>query len=198
MKAAEAEKPGHEHQDRTVKIIVNTRPHQWAEKTISYEEVVELAYPGQPVGEGEEVTIELSNGAVVSGTQYIQRALAQHGEAVLVHPLAGPVDAFRTQRIANDKQRAILKAKFRECVWPGCSVPFDDCQIHHIEAWNHGGHTNLQNLVPLCAYHNGLNQDDPLGPAHRGRITLIDGHLAWLSPKTGRPLFLKHNLRPPP
>lgn len=149
-------------------------------------------------GEGEEVTIELSNGAVVSGAQYIQRALAQHGEAVLVHPLAGPVDAFRTQRIANDKQRAILKAKFRECVWPGCSVPFDDCQIHHIEAWNHGGYTNLQNLVPLCAYHNGLNQDDPLGPAHRGRITLIDGHLAWLSPKTGRPMFLKHNLRPPP
>ena len=62
MKAAEAEKPGHEHQDRTVKIIVNTRPHQWAEKTISYEEVVELAYPGQPVGEGEEVTVSFTRG----------------------------------------------------------------------------------------------------------------------------------------
>ncbi|MBB2892181.1 multiubiquitin domain-containing protein [Flexivirga oryzae] len=62
MEAPEAEKPGHEHQDRTVKIIVNTRPHEWAEKTISYEEVVELAYPGQPVGEGEEVTVSFTRG----------------------------------------------------------------------------------------------------------------------------------------
>lgn len=62
MTAPEADKPGHEHQDRTVKIIVNTRPHQWAEKTISYDEVVNLAYPGQPVGEGEEVTVSYTRG----------------------------------------------------------------------------------------------------------------------------------------
>jgi hypothetical protein len=53
---------GHEHEDRTVQIVVNTRPHSWAEKTISYEEVVELAYPSQPIGDGEEVTVRFTRG----------------------------------------------------------------------------------------------------------------------------------------
>ncbi|MBJ8348663.1 multiubiquitin domain-containing protein [Antrihabitans sp. YC2-6] len=53
---------GHEHHDRTVTIVVNTRPHEWAERTISYEEVVELTYPGHPVGDGEEVTVRFTRG----------------------------------------------------------------------------------------------------------------------------------------
>jgi len=53
---------GHEHQDRTVQILVNTRPHDWGEKTISYEELVELAYPGQQIGDGDEVTVRFSRG----------------------------------------------------------------------------------------------------------------------------------------
>lgn len=47
----------------TVTVIVNTRPHPWSEKTISYEQVVELAYPGQPVNPAEEeVTVRYSRG----------------------------------------------------------------------------------------------------------------------------------------
>jgi hypothetical protein len=53
---------GHEHENRIVRIIVNTRPHEWAQKTISYEDVVELAYPGQPIGDGEEVTVRFTRG----------------------------------------------------------------------------------------------------------------------------------------
>ena len=33
---------------QTVTIIVNTRAHPWTEKKISFEQVVELAFPGQP------------------------------------------------------------------------------------------------------------------------------------------------------
>jgi hypothetical protein len=33
---------------QTVTIIVNTKPHRWSEKRISFEQVVELAFPGQP------------------------------------------------------------------------------------------------------------------------------------------------------
>lgn len=29
-------------------IVVNTRQHEWADKKISFEQVVELAFPGQP------------------------------------------------------------------------------------------------------------------------------------------------------
>lgn len=33
---------------RGVTIIVNTRPHPWDEEKITFEQVVELAFPGQP------------------------------------------------------------------------------------------------------------------------------------------------------
>lgn len=38
--------PGGGHQD-LVTIVINTRSYQWAEKKISYEQLVSLAYPGQ-------------------------------------------------------------------------------------------------------------------------------------------------------
>ncbi|MCU1412981.1 MAG: hypothetical protein JWN80_321 [Microbacteriaceae bacterium] len=33
---------------RIVTIVVNTRSHEWPEKTITFEQIVELAAPGQP------------------------------------------------------------------------------------------------------------------------------------------------------
>lgn len=33
---------------QTVKIVVNTRQVPWTEKKITFEQVVELAFPGQP------------------------------------------------------------------------------------------------------------------------------------------------------
>ena len=53
---------GHEHEDRTVTIVINTRAHRWAEKTISFEELIDIVYPGQPVGEGDDVTVKFSRG----------------------------------------------------------------------------------------------------------------------------------------
>ncbi|WP_327723694.1 multiubiquitin domain-containing protein [Streptomyces europaeiscabiei] len=50
------------HGPRPVTIIVNTRSHPWAAKDISFEQVVELAYPGQP-GTGEDTfTVRYSRG----------------------------------------------------------------------------------------------------------------------------------------
>ena len=33
---------------KTVTIIVNTKPREWTHKDITFEQVVELAFPGQP------------------------------------------------------------------------------------------------------------------------------------------------------
>jgi hypothetical protein len=63
MTASEIETTlGHEYEAHTVTIVVNTRPHEWAAKSISYQEVVEFADPGQPVGDGEEVTVRFTRG----------------------------------------------------------------------------------------------------------------------------------------
>jgi hypothetical protein len=58
-----------EHTDRRqVTIIVNTRRFEWSSRQISYEEVYELAFPNQPLGDGDTATIEYSRGAHGHGT----------------------------------------------------------------------------------------------------------------------------------
>lgn len=47
--------------DETVTIIVNTIPRDWTEKKITFEQVVDLAYPGQPYNP-EGTTVEYSRG----------------------------------------------------------------------------------------------------------------------------------------
>lgn len=65
---SETDDNGHDHGDgddhgKSVTLIVNTRPTPWTERTISYEQVVDLAYPGQPVNPAEEeVTVRYSRG----------------------------------------------------------------------------------------------------------------------------------------
>jgi hypothetical protein len=46
---------------KTTTIIVNTKPHDWSENEISFEQVVELAFPGQPY-DPEGTTVEYSRG----------------------------------------------------------------------------------------------------------------------------------------
>jgi hypothetical protein len=46
---------------KTVTIIVNTKPHEWSEKDITFEQVVELASPGQPY-DPAGTTVEYSRG----------------------------------------------------------------------------------------------------------------------------------------
>ncbi|MEB0001684.1 multiubiquitin domain-containing protein [Cryobacterium sp. 10S3] len=43
-------------------IIVNTRSHPVTEKKISFEQVIELAYPDQPATEADSFTVRYSRG----------------------------------------------------------------------------------------------------------------------------------------
>jgi hypothetical protein len=45
----------------TVTIIVNTKPREWNQKEITFEQVVELADPGQPY-DPQGTTVEYSRG----------------------------------------------------------------------------------------------------------------------------------------
>ena len=31
---------------------------------------------------------------------------------------------------------------------------FDHCNVHHIDYWENGGPTDLNNMVPLCSRHH--------------------------------------------
>ena len=75
-----------------------------------------------------------------------------------------PLDIGRSQRLASAAQRRALEAAHDTCAFDGCPVAFHACQIHHIDYWEHGGPTDLDNMVPLCSRHHHA--------AHEGGWTL--------------------------
>jgi len=68
-------------------------------------------------------------------------------------------------------------ARDRTCRAPGCERPAAQADLHHVQWWSRGGHTNAANLVPACErIHYGI---------HRGGWTLTrepDGTTNWTSP----------------
>ena len=139
---------------------------------------------------GDDVLLALSDGTTITGAEYVAKLMGEMfpSEVALVHPEAGPVNLYRTERVANQKQRDLARMATPECPVPGCRVGADMCEIHHITAWSQGGATNLANLVPLCRYHNRVNHDDPRHTNRRGRIERIRGRPVWVSPR-GYPVF---------
>jgi hypothetical protein len=60
-----------------------------------------------------------------------------------------------TQRLANRDQRRALRAMYRGCAVPGCSVAWDHVIIHHLEYFTRDkGPTDIENLLPLCTKHH--------------------------------------------
>ena len=131
-------------------------------------------------GDSDEVTLRLTNGATITGAQLVERTFSEHGLATLIHPVKGPVNLYRTSRFASEKQRLMAAAENPTCPWPPCNHPADKSQIHHLQAWKHGGMTNADNLTVCCPYHNGVNQDDPNAPPLRGRLARVNGKVRWV------------------
>jgi hypothetical protein len=98
-----------------------------------------------------------------------------------------PLAVGRRRRTATDAQRVALRAVYRNCAWPSCDRPFDHCQIHHVVPWEHGGPTDLDNLLPLCSHHHHL--------AHEGlwRLKLEVDRTLWIWRPDGR-----HHATAPP
>ncbi|MEU6815519.1 multiubiquitin domain-containing protein [Streptomyces sp. NPDC046860] len=84
--------PTDSHGPGLATIIVNTRPHTWEAKDITFEQVVELAYPGQPPNEQDTYTVRYSRGHEGHGSGSLT---AGHG----VRVKKGMVfDVYRTSR----------------------------------------------------------------------------------------------------
>jgi len=65
-----------------------------------------------------------------------------------------PLDVGRAHRTATDRQWVAIKAIYSTCAWSGCDRPITWCQAHHIDEWENGGLTDLDNLLPLCSRHH--------------------------------------------
>ena len=71
-----------------------------------------------------------------------------------------PLDQGRESRLHTKAQRVALSAVHDTCATEGCERPFAWCEIHHPEAWAHGGRTDLANGLPLCGWHHRRAHDD--------------------------------------
>ncbi|MGW4096024.1 HNH endonuclease signature motif containing protein [Mycobacterium sp. NPDC004974] len=81
--------------------------------------------------------------------------LERHGQVI---------GAGRTTRQISRRLRRALEHRDRCCVVPGCGAT-RGLHAHHLQHWEDGGLTELDNLVLLCPYHHRLH--------HRGGITII-------------------------
>ena len=59
----------------------------------------------------------------------------------------------RTTTLTPHLRRAV-HARYRSCVWPGCTATM--VQLHHRHHRSVGGHDDVENLVPLCRFHHGV------------------------------------------
>lgn len=100
------------------------------------------------------------------------------------------LDEGRAKRLATPEQRVALEAMQATCSHPDCSVSIDDCRIHHVEPWQHGGRTDLAGLAPLCETHHHLVHEGGwslmLAPDRSARWVRPDGVTYWTGPTNDR------------
>jgi hypothetical protein len=100
-----------------------------------------------------------------------------------------PIGAVRTTRTINRRLRRALEHRHPTCAVPGCGAT-RGLHAHHIQHWEDGGETELDNLVLLCPYHHRLH--------HRGGITITGpAHELTVTDSSGQPLHPGSLARPP-
>jgi hypothetical protein len=65
-----------------------------------------------------------------------------------------PLAVGRTARTATSAQRKALAARDGGCIIPGCQIPAENCQAHHVTDWADNGSTDINNLALLCWTHH--------------------------------------------
>lgn len=70
-----------------------------------------------------------------------------------------PLHLGRATRLFSAAQRTALAVRDRRCRASGCTMPADFCEAHHVTPWQHGGRTDLDNAILLCAWHHHRAHD---------------------------------------
>lgn len=120
---------------------------------------------------------------IACDAQVIPMVLGSRGE---------PLDVGRASHSVPVAIRRAVTVRDRGCAFPGCPVPPQWCDVHHVEHWADRGSTSLANpSLSRCAH--GNNDEDPAGCAvlpdltrpgrRRSRCDPARGGL----PGTGRP-----------
>jgi uncharacterized protein DUF222/HNH endonuclease len=123
---------------------------------------------------------EVEDGPIIH--PHTARRLACHArvQTVLEDEKGNPLRLGRMRREPTPGMLRLIKQRDRECTFPGCGAR-RFTQAHHIRWWEHGGRTDVENLVLICSFHHKL--------VHEYGWRLIrdrDGTVRWFHPD-GRP-----------
>ncbi|HLS77140.1 MAG TPA: DUF222 domain-containing protein [Nocardia sp.] len=82
----------------------------------------------------------------------------------------------RSRRLASDAQvRALTARDGQRCQFPGCPHT-RYLNAHHIIPWEHGGPTDIDNLIMICSHHHKVIHD------HGYQIDRVDDRWAFRRP----------------
>ena len=104
-----------------------------------------------------------------------------------------PLDVGRSARSVTPHQRRALRAMYRTCGHPDCTVGFSACKAHHVRWWWRDlGPTDLDNLLPLCERHHHLVHEGgwtvTMAPDRTTTWTRPDGVIAHHGTTDRRPI----------
>ena len=88
------------------------------------------------------------------------------------------LDLGREERLFPDYMREIILGLYGGCIFPGCTVPPEHCEIDHSEPWETGGTTSIDDGRPFCSSHHHAR--------HTGLIAAVrdtDGLFSVILPK---------------
>jgi hypothetical protein len=99
--------------------------------------------------------VDTSTGEVLSIPEALRLATEAEIAPVVMSAAGRPLHLGRTRRLATPSQTLALIARDGGCSFPGCTIPPEWCERHHIVPWHLGGQTDVDNLTLLCGYHHG-------------------------------------------
>ncbi len=121
----------------------------------------------------------LDLGGALSPTGLRQLACDARVIPVVLDGAGQPLDIGRAQRTVPEHLRRAVVARDGGCA--RCGRPPSWCEVHHVQEWQHGGPTDLDNLVLLCrACHRLIHHAGWAVTLHRGRATFTPP--AWIDP----------------
>ena len=141
----------------------------------SYEEMLRRLEGDDPEPiDPEAHRCETQSGTPVEPHEAAAWSLLTRVRRVIVDQTSTVIDLGRARAFTGNSRRA-AKLQSSECIWPGCHVAVDRCQIDHTRSHARGGRTRPGNGAPACGRHNRLKEHgytvwrDPSGEWHTYR-----------------------------
>lgn len=93
----------------------------------------------------------------------------------------------RDYRVVPPRLRRALEHRDEHCAFTGCGVNVRRCRAHHVQHWEHGGLTDLDNCVLLCETHHRSVHEGGWTVTAVGCDARLPGYWQFTPPDRRRP-----------